>query len=497
MILLSEILNTRKVLGRLFVLIGISLYAVGQTIGAQTRFSTRDTVPDISKYVSVEECLAGLDRVIEAEKFKLSYWADTVELVGREEFNPTPVPAQKFSSACLAKFNPDSVNIDTYRLWIRLYLGAGNDTAALLIAQRKLSLSSWNAVDSSNSRERVIDGLLYEYSHARPFRTELIHSLIDSYIEGRDIPTSLKSLVSLYFSKARYELLTGDTVASKSWASKILSLIDSIPHSGNDSEFMKEVAPGSIAAAREIIESESLLDSLRISGHSYAMLRRSFWKDVTDRSLANEYVRMIGEKASPLVGDFKYSRNGDNFNSLQNASGIGISSPAHGKVSLVVFLYGGCRPESPQAGMRSPHAAMCLDSYTILHRLAKNYPDVEITIVTRTMGYLGELGPLTPEDEAEKMRWWWIENHKLPGTLIIANTEYFKLPGLDRRRIDSPDENVANYSYLSSQRASGNIYNKTVYLVDSDGTILEAGILNVQFEKKLKPILDIITKRAK
>lgn len=42
--------NTSKKVGRLFVFICITLYTVAQTVGAQTRFDIRDTVPDISKY---------------------------------------------------------------------------------------------------------------------------------------------------------------------------------------------------------------------------------------------------------------------------------------------------------------------------------------------------------------------------------------------------------------------------------------------------------------
>lgn len=501
MIPLVKIPDTRKKLGRLFVLICITLYAVGQTVGAQTRFASRDTTPDISKYGLIEECIAGFHRVLRAEEIKLPDWRDTIELVGGEEFKPIPGAAQNFSSRCLAKFNPDSVNLDMYLLWIRLYLGAGNDDAAQLTAKRKLASLSWEKQDSSIFLGQAIDSILNEYSRARPYRADLVRSLLDSYLEGPSSPSSLEQIVNLYFSKVRYELFSGDTVAGKLWAHKILSLIDSFPRSEKDSEFVTKHAPASIASAMEIIEGDALLDSLRVSGQAYAQLRRSFWKDVTTGSAANDYIRMVGEKAMPLVGEFKYAKNGNSSGSAVSTgvSSSGTSYPTAGKVSLIVFLYGGCRVETPiVAGKaRDQYNSVCFDSYSVLRRLAEEYPDVEMTIVSRTMGYLGQLNPLSPENEASMLRWWWLENHKLPASLIITNTEYFRLPGLDRRRIDSPDENMLNYSYLASQRRNRVIENKTFYLVDSDGTILESGTLDVRSEQKLKPILDIITKRLK
>lgn len=496
--------NIRQNLIRLLVIVGITLCTIGQTAGAQTRFAKRDTVPDVSKYVTMEDCMIALGRITKSEELKLPYWPDTIELVGGEELKPLPVAAQDFTARCIAKFNPDSVDLDSYIYWIRLYLSAGNDKTAQLIAKRIIDLSSWDSQDSSKLLSRTIGNVLSEYTKALPRRTELARSLIDFYLEGANQPISLEHRVGLYFSKASQELANGDTATARVWANKILSIIDSSANSARDSVFMKKQASSSIAAARDIIERDVLMDSLRVSGQAYATLKRSIWKDIPDGP-AKEHINMIGEKARPLVGEFIYSRNGERLNgpvSLAGASSPStVSYPTSGKVSLVVFLYGGCREESPSIGNpgkeRDSYRTMCLDGYTILHRIAKRYPELDITIVTKTLGYLGWVGPLTPEDEADSLRWLWLENHKLPARLVVANTENFRLPGLDRRRIDHPNENSANYSYLMHQRRGGELRNKTVYLIDSDGTILETGGLSTGLEKSLKPILDIITKRAK
>lgn len=502
MIVTFNPLDIRANLGRLFVLIGITLYAVGQAVGAQTRFTVPDTAPDLSKYETIEDCASGLSRVVYGEKIKLPYWADTVELVGGEEVQELPAVAKDFSLRCVAKFNPDSANLDMYHLWIRAYLAAGNDNAAQIVANRKLVASSWETQDSSQLFERAIDVILGEYTRARPYRIELVRSLLDTYLEGEKSPTGVSHLVNLYSSKVHYELSVGDSTTARAWAQKVLDLIDTFPRSQQNADFFRLHAASAIATAREVGESKSLLDSLRVSGEAYAALRRFFWKDVTSGD-ANDYVKMIGEKAKPLVGDFVYSRDGSPINTssfpAESASFSAGVFPATGKVSMVVFLYGGCRAESPSDGgqSRSAFNESCLDSYTVLHRIARRYPDVEITIVSRTLGYVGDLGPLSPAEEAEKLRWWWLDHHKLPASLVIAETGYFNMPGLDRRRLDNPDENATNYTFLANQRRTGDISNRTIYLIDSDGAILAAETLNVTAEKRLKPILDIITNRNK
>lgn len=506
----SPIHNVQRAMSILFFYIAITFSIIGQTAGAQTRFVVPDTMPDVSKYVSNEECLAALKRITSHEVKKLPYWIDTLELKGGEELEPIAASARDFSSRCLVKFNPDSVGLEDYRTWMRLYLSAGNDRAAQLIAKRKLDESSWDAKDSSKLLFDAIVGVWSEYSDARPRRYKLARSVMDFYIEGSDPPVSIEHKATLYSMRASLELVSGDTAAGKFWANKILSVIDSGSNLGKDSLFLKNKAPFLIADSRRMIEHNVLLDSLRISGHAYATFLRSIGKDLPDigwgRRTKDRYDVMVNQKAKPLAGEFIYSssgeRQGSSVSLAGTASSSAVSCPTLGKVSLVVFLYGGCRKESPTSGTElerpghTEESTMCMDGYTILRRIAKLYPEVDITIVSKTTGYLGELGPLTPQDEADSLRWLWLEKHKLPARLIVENTEYFRLPGLDRRRIDQPYENSMNYPFLK-RNENAEIGNKSVYLIDSDGTILLFSTLGRAFEKDVKPMLDIITRRNK
>lgn len=491
-----------KIMGRLFVTIGITLCAFGQIVGAQTRFTPRDTTPDLSRYNTVEECLAGSNRVAFSHKKELLHWSDTLELLGGEEFDSLPAPVYQFSYRCLEKFDSKSEPDKLYRLWISLYLKAGNDDAARSIANRKLAASSWRGEDTTAGLENIFNTVIREYTAARPYRSELIEELFDMYLEGPKRPTLLDHLSMLNLHRIRHELRLGDSTSGKSHARRTLLLVDSLGGLKENRKFMQKDGPELIASLREIIEHNTLMDSLRVSGQAYANFKLSLWENVTGGSKV-EFVRVLNEKAKPLSADFLFAENGERIATLGDAtheSDLTESTfPALGKVSLVIFLYGGCQEDSPgnTGKVRTSHAVTCLAEYSILKRIAKNYPDLSISIVSRTMGYLGQLGPLAPEEEANMLNEWWHKHHQLPGPLLVTNTQYFRLPGYDRRRIDNPDDNVMKYAFLSYQRDRQEVGNKMIYLIDSDGTVLEMDQLSQLTEKKIKPMLDIITQRGK
>lgn len=501
----------RRTVGRLFVFIGITLCAVGQTVGAQTRFALRDTTPDLSKYANVEDCVSGLRRTLQEEYIQVTDWADTIELGANFRFSPGSKTGEAFASQCIAKFNAESVDVaDSYLFWIELYMAAGKIKDGEIVAKRMLSGLSWNPTGSETSLGTGLNNVIAAFSRARPYPTDLISSLIESYIDGPNRPSSIKELVRLYTTRTRFQLISNDSSAAKLSAQTIVSLIDGYSGDSIDAEYIRRDAPSDLALARELLADNQILDSLRVSGQAYARARRSIWKDVSglsqinrDANIVHDRVKMIGEKAAPLVGQYVYPRNGNVSSSAASASRnvSDVSYPSPGKINIVAFLYGGCRKETPIliGKVRAHHKALdCLAAYTILKRIAKQYPEVELTVVTRTKGYLGMEGPLSPDVEVDMIKKWWIDNHKLPASLVIAETDYFRMPSSeDRRRIDVPDVNAENYIFLSEQKREKDIENKTFYLVDADGTILEADLINIYTERSLKPILDIITKRNK
>ena len=211
---------------------------------------------------------------------------------------------------------------------------------------------------------------------------------------------------------------------------------------------------------------------------------------------------VVGETAPPLTGEFVFAPGGERLHGAvagpNSSTGPTVSRPTRGKVSIVVFLYGGCRAESPVVVGKvreSFRTGDCLAAYTMLHRLARQFPEVEITIASRTIGYVGDTRPLTPAEEADVLQSWWLGFHRLPATLIIENTQFFRLEKYDRRRIDLPADNATRYLF-GNERAS-EIGNKYALLIDADGTVLDADHLVPWTEKRFRELLEIITKRPK
>ncbi len=476
-----------------------SMTAGAATLGAQTRFAKRDTVANLSKYTNVEECYQGMERVIRTEIKKLPYWIDTVEVNGRESFDSLPRSVKKFSAECLKKFNPDSVNLKDYDLWISLFLGAGNDEVVEKIVARKLSSLTWNPDSGSDSLGREILGVIGRYRQARPVRYEMIGTLVDSYLNGPQKPTYARDLLMLYRAKANMELASGDTVSAKEWAQKVQALIETPPSTLIDSIYFAKESGAVRGAVSEIMRASELEDSLKISGNAYAGLRRSFWKNARVSQSSDILSPMVGEKAAPLIGRYVYSRDGVLVDNPANSEGEvnhATSYPTNGKLSLVVFLYGGCREDTPipPSGLgRATFRWMCLNTYTLMNRLANRYPNLEVVIVSRTMGYLGQEGPFEPKVEADMLKSWWLDNHKLPARLVIAETEFFRLPAPDNRRLDSQDPNADNYRKLRLE--SSEIRNASFFLIDTDGTIIESSRLDVDGERRIKSLLDVIKTR--
>jgi hypothetical protein len=124
--------------------------------------------------------------------------------------------------------------------------------------------------------------------------------------------------------------------------------------------------------------------------------------------------------------------------------------------------------------------------------LVTRFPGVELTAVTKTLGFFGETTPLAPVEEAALLRTQ-LQN-RVPGTLIVESTPFARLAAPDLRRLNRVTPNEANY-WIGSRTQSGN---RVVYLVDQGGTVVASFYLNSFFpdhERELAEMLEILVKR--
>jgi hypothetical protein len=223
---------------------------------------------------------------------------------------------------------------------------------------------------------------------------------------------------------------------------------------------------------------QPILDSLRHSTASYVNLLQSVWAQTTGMR-ADALPAPLGVRAPNLVGDYWFP-----------PIPAGASRPSHGRVSIVEFLGRCCGPVWDEANLQGGiHAA----DLAVLRRLAKRFPDLEITLVTATQGYAWYALMATPADEAE-----WVnslvkaENPPPGAELAIATRPFWRLPAPDLRHITTPVANDTSYSF--GKRVSIG-ETPQAFLLDQDGLLVEVQGLARSDESKLEHLIEALFSR--
>lgn len=470
-----------------FSLVIVSIGILPVTVCSQTLFQVYDTTLTIARYRSVEDCLAAVHRVADSVLRARPEFTDTIPYRKGSGRDSTPMAVVDIARRCADSFNPDSVDlkgfVPTHSDWMRLYLTANRDDAAAIIAQRRLAIARQ---DGENKIFDVLQDIMTEYGNARPMRWSKVLET------GEQLEAAATDSLQLYLSIAArfgYADLVVDTVVKERMAERILAMVVPLPSIIQSNPFWAHAVPAAAFRAKSFLTRSARMDSLRRGPDAYVAITRANWK-ASGGSELSAMPNLVGESAQPLEANAWFISNDAPVAAVSNHS-----RPSLGKVSLVVFLRQGCSVYTPgflgkldRGTERDP----CHAAYAALRRLAKQYPSVEVTIVGRTSGYIPFTGIATPSEEVAMMQKWWLGFHRLPGTLAVATTQFFRLAGLDRRRIDKPVSNDINY--LFGQKKD-EISNRTMYLIDTNGTILYSDRLSLRAESILAEMLDVIMQR--
>jgi hypothetical protein len=164
----------------------------------------------------------------------------------------------------------------------------------------------------------------------------------------------------------------------------------------------------------------------------------------------------VGEKAPEITADFWFP-----------SEAAGTPHPTPGRVSIVQFLdHDSCLSSSLSGEVGS---GICAFRLAALHRISERFPEVEITIVSRTRGSFLYLPPPSTAEEAELIRKW-LARFRIRGAVIaVASTPFWKLPSPDSRRVDRSVPVIERYRFAKSFRPEG-----ATLLVDQDGLIISA-----------------------
>jgi hypothetical protein len=455
-------------------------------ISAQTLFTWPSDTGDVAHYTTAEECLAATMRVRNRVERWATVWADTLILSPERASAPLSSAVVETARRCAARFAGRTAPVTDFAPLMPLFLFAQRDADAGMIIQRRLA-----AISPGAARERmaVLDSALQGYlEHAfgpyldmsePPVRLAAAESLL---VETGKLPDSLHNAedrLSSPFELMRAAIVVGDTARIRRVAVQTLALYSRLTSADKRTPFVAMWGPMLSYVTRTTMLEPMLMDSLRKGTAGYVALQQETWAKASgERPDALHFP--IGRRALPIDANSWFWR-GD-------SSAV---RPDKGKVSLVVFLDWDCRATSGGA---------CWPASASLHRLARRFPEVEITSVTRTRGWFSEMMPPSPMEESKALQEWWHGFHLLPGTLAVATTDFWRLDSPDLRRIDRPTSNETNYSFGRTWA----LHPGMAFLVDRDGIIVEVGELGVHdsggipdVEEHLAKLIEILLTRPK
>jgi hypothetical protein len=274
-----------------------------------------------------------------------------------------------------------------------------------------------------------------------------------------------------------------DTARVRRIAERVVAAAGRASPAERRSSFYSSIGERIVYVMRDQLTEEGQLDSLRRNTAAYVALKRANWAKASgERPEALQFP--IGASAPPIQGQFWFGRG--------NATG---ARPTKGKVALVFVA-------DVAGGHCDPHHT-CI-AYAALRRLAQRFPSLEITTLTRTEGYFKHTLPSTPAEEADLLWRELHESHGLPGVLAVELTDFWRLPGLDRRRIDRETANQSHYSF--GRTWTSKPYG--AYLIDPNGVIVEVsaispdrsgknGIFDRRMEARFAKLIEILLERQR
>jgi hypothetical protein len=456
---------------RALTLIGLSIALQARVATAQTLFVPADTVVDVAKYGTLEQCIASILRVQDevSRNDRRGIWSDTLPWNPKEPSKALAQPLVMSAQRCLANFPAAKVPLSDFSLVLPFYLIANRDAEVTTMITRRLAAvtsrggaaKTGGAASLDPERAAVIDTVFEAYMNAKPVRFAVAESLTVAFDKSIPRPMTAKPaerLMGMYLGLSGKSQTLSDTVGMRKFGARTIALLDSLAPAERTAlrENMNENGYDLFAYSAHVANAGYgiMLDSLRRSTAAYLALQKALWVESTgQRPEAAGFP--IGRQAPVLVG------------AVGGSGGSSGPRPVPGKVNLVVFIDQACT-DVLTLFQRLNDPSICRPVAASLRRLAALYPALEITIVDRTRGSFMYTPPSTPDEEAALIRKA-MEAHQVPGASVVGTTEFFRLPAPDRRRIEKKElPNVTPYSFGKSWPAESG----AAFLIDQTGIII-------------------------
>ncbi|MCR4339464.1 MAG: hypothetical protein NUW01_06215 [Gemmatimonadaceae bacterium] len=383
--------------------------------GAQEPASATQSIPPYLRYPTPAACVAAVERVDKAVT-----WGEELDSLAYDPARALPPAAAEIARRCIGQFMPasggDSISAKQVEAMFVLALSAGNDSLATKMLHRTMT-----AQRSARDSIEILVPVLTAYLRGRPVRLS----------SARATAALLDSLGYVHPEPpGRWSNHHGDvlTVAQ--------AMLDSTAMAGE--------AQALLAAVRALPKRERTLPSVQrlvmsalsgdvlwtLHGHgadsAFALLKNQVTALLGPEAFAASWFRsgleLLGKPAPPLQPDFWFNREpGDSI------------LPRAGRVTLIQYVDAGC--------------LFC--DYAVLRRLKARFGDsLELILLAHTRGRLGPHMPLEPAREAELIRDFFRDTHRLNAKLAVWTTPFISRPDPDRRRVP---QDIPAYELYRSQ----------------------------------------------
>jgi hypothetical protein len=305
-----------------------------------------------------------------------------------------------------------------------------NETKAHAAADRMISL-----VSDPAQRAWTLFAIFQAYLGARPMQfaeAERVVARLDSLGAVAAVPAINAHGMLLLDAQRRF-----DVTRIEREASAILHLDSFVNAPDRDDIFY-----GSGNAVFALLSAELYRSPQTAVTQTMRLVRATGYRWPSDSATTAAYltaiISPIGRPAPVLDAKYWYGTHGEN------------TWVVPGKASLLVIVPDA--NEMPNYGQ-----------YTILRKLHEKYGDaLNITVMSRTVGYIHDSPPLGPAQEADSIRAYFQNFLKLPVTVGVIETPFHRLP--DGRRVNGPVSFEAQNAYMHGD-----------VLADRSGNVLVIG----------------------
>ncbi len=447
---------------------------------AQTRFETSDTVPNYAAYKYVDECFMAVVRLDYQADIKDSIWHDTLPEDTRVAQRPVAPTAIAHGRTCLAKVNIDTVspNVEEFDLLGKVLLMVERDDDV-----ERLILRMLDSAKNATEWNQVYNAAAILYSVARPIRTKGLQHLFQLSSPYETPKEAEERRVYTHVEIAAAALTLGDTVLPREVVSEVLQKLTTKAIEKKDSRGRSRFGTQLFALATDVLLDQAM-DSLKVSTKAYRQFLEQLWSKMSDAPFFLSSAEKIGEKAPSISGKYWYQNGwsidaGGHLRTSNQVTPIDAHGvPVPGKVNAILFLQGGCHSNAsrnPNRFVRKEGAENCWVDGALAKRLKQQFPKLEVIVVSRTFGTFGGGLPMTVEDEAKTLSNYILGFFQIPAMQTVVETEFVRMPGLDRRRLDIPTESQEDYK---------NIAQGDVILVDEHGEIFHNVTLRPSFNRR-------------